>query len=165
MILNFQQKQEIVSNINNITKQSLSIVIANSKHVKVNDITELRCLARKIGVKLGVFKNTLIKLGIKGTQFECLKKLLTGPVLMGCSIDHPRSAARLFRQFSVNNVNFKIIGAVFKKKILLACDINTLADMPTYNEAISRFIITIKEASMGKLMRSFFSIKKMKDDK
>ncbi|XBC39273.1 MAG: 50S ribosomal protein L10 [Buchnera aphidicola (Nurudea shiraii)] len=162
MILNLQKKKEIVTEIHNTAKNALSIVIANSRNVKVNEITELRKLARKIGVKLGVFKNTLIKLGIKGTHFSCLKKLLVGPVLIGYSIDHPRSAAKLFKEFSTKNKNFKIIGAVFEGQILSQSNINILSDMLTYNEAIYKLIITIKEITIGKLIRALISIKETK---
>ncbi|XBC37708.1 MAG: 50S ribosomal protein L10 [Buchnera aphidicola (Meitanaphis elongallis)] len=165
MILNFQKKKEIVSKINDTIKKSLSIVVADTRNIKVNKITELRILARKIGVKLGVFKNTLINLSIKGTQFECLKKLLVGPVLIGYSIDHPRSAAKLFKEFSINNVNFKIIGAVFEGKILSACNIDTLANIPTYNEIINRLMILMKEIAITKLIRTIISVKKSKSKK
>ncbi|XBC41299.1 MAG: 50S ribosomal protein L10 [Buchnera aphidicola (Nurudea yanoniella)] len=164
MVLNFQKKKEIVKKINNITKQALSIVIADSRNVKVNTITELRKLARKIGIKLGVFKNNLIKLGIKDTKFENLKKLLVGPVLIGYSIDHPRSAAKLFKEFSIKNNDFKIIGAVFEDKILSASNINILSDIPTYDETIYRLMILLKEAAVGKLMRALLSIKKIKSE-
>ncbi|WP_228860884.1 50S ribosomal protein L10 [Buchnera aphidicola] len=157
-MLNFQKKKEIVAEIHNTTKKALSIVLADLRDIKVNEITKLRALSRTIGVKIHVFKNTLTKLGIKNTQFECLKKILIGPMLIGYSIDHPRNAARLFREFSENNVNFKIVGAVFEKKILAAYDINTLADIPTYNEVLQRLIITIKEATLGPLMRILMSI-------
>ncbi|XBC44409.1 MAG: 50S ribosomal protein L10 [Buchnera aphidicola (Schlechtendalia peitan)] len=162
MVLNFQKKKEIVTEIHNITKKSLSIVFANSRNVKVNKITELRSLSRKIGVKISVFKNTLINLGIKNTQFECLKKLLVGPILIGYSMDHPRSAARLFREFSTKDTNFKIIGAVFEKRILSAHDINILADIPTYNEVIYRLIMIMKDITVGKFIRMLISIKNLK---
>ncbi|XBC42850.1 MAG: 50S ribosomal protein L10 [Buchnera aphidicola (Kaburagia rhusicola ensigallis)] len=165
MVLNFPKKKEIVSKIHNITKKALSIVIADSRNIKVNNITELRVLARKVGVTLGVFKNTLVNLGIKNTQFECLKELLIGPVLIGYSIDHPRSAARLFREFSINNTNFKILGAVFKGKILPSCNIGELADIPTYKEVISRLMIVMKTTAIGKLIQILVSIKQLKNKK
>ncbi|XBC38465.1 MAG: 50S ribosomal protein L10 [Buchnera aphidicola (Floraphis choui)] len=158
-----QKKKEIVSKINNTTKNTLSIVVANLKNIKANELTKLRMSAQKIGVKLGVFKNNLIILGIKNTKFECLKELLLGPVLIGYSIDHPRSAAKLFKEFSKSNINFKIIGAVFEEKILSSENINILADIPTYDEALNRLMIIIKETTLGKLMRVLISIRELKN--
>lgn len=167
MALNFQNKKEIIAEINCTAKKALSIVIANPQGIKVNDITQLRKLARKSSVKLGVFRNTLLNLGIKNTPFECLKKILIGPTLIAYSLKHPGSAARLLKNFyksQNSNFHLKILGAAFEGKIISGSQINTLANIPTFNEALNRFMILIKEISIGKLLRTLISIKNTKEN-
>ncbi|WP_416224302.1 50S ribosomal protein L10 [Buchnera aphidicola] len=166
-MLDFKKKKELVTQINLIAKTALSIVVANPQGIKSNDITQLRKLARKSNVKLGVYRNTLLNLGIKNTPFECLKNILIGPTLIAYSSEHPGSAAKLLKNFSMSqssNPNFKILGAVFEGKAISGSNINSLADIPTFNEALRRFIIIAKEISAGKLLRILVSIKNIKEN-
>jgi len=69
MALNFQKKKEIVTEIKYTAKKALSIVVANPTGVKANDITQLRKLARKSNVKLGIFKKKLTTFRNKKYRF------------------------------------------------------------------------------------------------
>jgi len=111
-----------------------------------------------------VIKNTLLKKGIHKTSFECLEKALKNFTLIAYSIKHPGSAAKLLYLFSKENKNFKIKGAAFEGKFIAPNKIEKLALIPTYPEAIQKFLITIKEASIGKLVRTLILVKnKMKE--
>lgn len=162
MPLSLQNKKEIVAKINKIANMALSVIIADSRGITTNHITELRKLSRHIGVKISVVRNTLLNLAIQGTSFECLKNTLKGPSLIAYSFEHAGSAARLFRNFAKKNKNFKITSGVFEKQILSKLQVNQLADMPTYNEAIIIFISLIKELAAGKLIRTLSVISNKK---
>ena len=164
MPLNLQNKKKIVSQINKIASTALSVVIADSRGVTSNNITKLRALSRDVGVKINIVRNTLLNLAVQGTSFECLKNTFNGPTLIAYSLEHPGSAARLLTTFSKNNINFKITGGAFEKKYLSISQINTLAEIPTYNEAISLFMSLIKEIAAGKLVRTLVAISKKKEN-
>ncbi|CAL4317915.1 50S ribosomal protein L10 [Buchnera aphidicola] len=153
------KKQKIIKKINKISQYALSAVVANSKKINVNKINFLRKEARKNEVKINVIKNTLLKKGIQKTPFECLQKTLKKFTLIAFSIKHPGSAAKLLYLFSKENKNFKIKGAAFEGKFISPKNIETLALIPTYPEAIQKFLIIIKEASIGKLIRMLILIK------
>ena len=76
---------------------------------------------------------------------------------------HPGSGARLFKEFSKNNTQFKIKGAAFEGKLLSTLEINQLADMPTYREAIIKLLLILKISSAGKLIYILSAIKKKKE--
>jgi len=163
MPLNLQNKKTIVAKINKIASTALSVVIADSRGVTSNNITTLRQLGRNAGVKINIVRNTLLNLAIQGTSFECLKNKFNGPTLIAYSFEHPGSAARLLKDFSKKHKNFKITGGAFEEKHLSAPQINILAEMPTYNEAISLFMFLIKEVSAGKLVRTLAAISRKKE--
>lgn len=163
MPLNLQNKKTIVDKINKIANTALSVVIADSRGVTSNNITTLRKLSREAGVTINVVRNTLLNLAIQGTAFECLKNKFNGPTLIACSFEHPGNAARLLKEFSKKHKNFKITGGAFEEKQLSISQINILAEMPTYSEAISRFMFLIKEVSAGKLVRTLAAISKKKE--
>jgi len=148
MALNLQDKQAIVAEVNE--------VIADSRGVTVDKMTELRKAAREAGVTMRVVRNTLLRRAVEGTDFECLQDTFVGPTLIAFSNEHPGAAARLFKDFAKANDKFEIKGAAFEGKIQ---DVEFLATLPTYEEAIARLMGTMKEAAAGKLVRTFAALR------
>jgi len=162
MALNLHEKKIIVSKINQISSTALSAVIADSQGISVNKINQLRKCGRESGVKMSIVQNTLLKLAVKHTPFECLKKKIKGSTFIAYSMQHPGSGARLFKNFSIKNTQFKITGAAFEGKLLSQFEINQLADMPTYKEAIIKLLLVLKISSVGKLLYTLSAIKNKK---
>ncbi|MFP3014500.1 MAG: 50S ribosomal protein L10 [Arsenophonus sp.] len=162
MSLNFQNKQEIISEVNELAKDALSIVIADFSGVTANKMTELRKEGRKSGVYLRVVRNTLMHRLIKGTIYECLKEAFVGQILIAFSKKHPGAAARLFKEFKKLNPMFEIKAAAFGEDFIPANQIDRLADLPTFEEAIIRLMLTMKEASAGKLVCVLAAIRDQK---
>ena len=158
MALNLQDKQAIVAEVNEAAKGALSAVIADSRGVTVDKMTELRKAAREAGVTMRVVRNTLLRRAVEGTDFECLQDTFVGPTLIAFSNEHPGAAARLFKDFAKANDKFEIKGAAFEGKIQ---DVEFLAILhyPTYEEAIARLMGTMKEAAAGKLVRTFAALR------
>ncbi len=123
-------------------------------------MTALRKEARENGVWMKVVRNTLAKRAIEGTSVEGLSDSLTGPSLIAFSTEHPGAAARIFKQFAKENEKFELKVAVFEGEIV---DINVLAVLPTYNEAIAKLMAVMKEASAGKLVRTIAAIRDQKE--
>ncbi|CAL4318077.1 50S ribosomal protein L10 [Buchnera aphidicola] len=164
MALNLQKKKIIVSKIHDISNIALSAITANYQGIKVNTINQLRKNGREVGVKMSIVQNTLLSLGVHDTSFECLKKKIKGSTFIAYSMQHPGSGARLFKEFSEQNQNFKITGGVFEGKTLSLLEINKLAELPTYKEAIIKMILILKISSIGKLIYTLFAIKNKKEN-
>lgn len=156
MALNLQDKQAIVAEVNEAAKGALSAVVADSRGVTVDKMTELRKTAREAGVSIRVVRNTLLRRAVEGTEYECLKETFTGPTLIAFSNEHPGAAARLFKDFAKANKEFEIKGAAFEGKLQ---DVEFLATLPTYEEAIARLMGTMKEAAAGKLVRTLAALR------
>ncbi|WP_367680599.1 50S ribosomal protein L10 [Candidatus Fukatsuia anoeciicola] len=153
MALNLHKKEKIVAKIREVAKKALSVVIADSCGVTVDKMTILRKAGREAGVYMHVVRNTLMRRAVLDTSFECLKDTFVGPTLIAFSFKHPGAAARLFQEFAKENAKFKVKAASFEGELILAAQINRLATLLTYEEAISRLMATMKEASAGKLVR------------
>ncbi|AWX13975.1 50S ribosomal protein L10 [Mergibacter septicus] len=163
MALNLQDKQAIVAEVSEAAKGALSAVVADSRGVTVEKMTELRKSAREAGVYMRVVRNTLLRRAIEGSAFECMKDTFVGPTLIAFSNEHPGAAARLFKEFAKANDKFEIKGAAFEGEFIEAKAIDRLATLPTYEEAIARLMGTMKEASAGKLVRTIAAIRDQKE--
>lgn len=162
MALNLQAKQAIVTEVSTIAKGALSAVVADARGVTVEKMTELRQAARQSGVYIRVVRNTLLRRVVEGTEYECLKETFTGPTLIAFSNEHPGAAARIFKAFAKENDKFEIKAAAFEGEFISGDNIDRLATLPTYDEAVSRLMATMKEAAAGKLARTFAAIRDQK---
>ncbi len=160
MAINLDNKKAIVAEVQEAAKGAQSAVIADARGVKVGAITVLRKQARANGVWMKVIRNTLARKAVEGTPFECITDTLVGPSLVAFSNDHPGAAARLFVDFAKTNANFELKGAAFEGNVV---DVNVLAKLPTYNEAIARLMSAMKEASAGKLVRTIAAVRDQKE--
>ncbi|MDU4349967.1 MAG: 50S ribosomal protein L10, partial [Klebsiella michiganensis] len=115
------------------------------------------------GVYMRVVRNTLLRRVVEGTQFECLKDTFVGPTLIAYSMEHPGAAARLFKEFAKANAKFEVKAAAFEGELIPASQIDRLATLPTYEEAIARLMATMKEASAGKLVRTLAAVRDAKE--
>ncbi|WIM84282.1 50S ribosomal protein L10 [Gallibacterium anatis] len=163
MALNLQDKQAVVAEVSEVAKGALSAVVADSRGVTVDKMTELRKSAREAGVYMRVVRNTLLRRAVEGSAFECMKDTFKGPTLIAFSNEHPGAAARLFKEFAKANDRFEIKGAAFEGEFIEAKAIDRLATLPTYEEAIARLMGTMKEAAAGKLVRTIAAIRDQKE--
>ena len=163
MALGFEDKKAIVAEVTEAAKGALSAVAADSRGVTVAKMTALRQSAREAGVYMRVVRNTLLRRVVEGTPFECLKDTFVGPTLIAYSMEHPGAAARLFKEFAKANAKFEVKAAAFEGELIPASQIDRLATLPTYEEAIARLMATMKEASAGKLVRTLAAVRDAKE--
>ncbi|MBS9439760.1 50S ribosomal protein L10 [Photorhabdus noenieputensis] len=163
MALNLQDKQAIVAEVSEVAKGALSAVVADSRGVTVDKMTELRKAGREAGVYIRVVRNTLVRRAVEGTAYECLKEAFIGPTLIAFSNEHPGAAARLFKEFAKANPAFEIKAAAFEGEFISAANIDRLATLPTYEEAIARLMSTMKEAVAGKLVRTLAALREKRE--
>ncbi|ALO40721.1 MULTISPECIES: 50S ribosomal protein L10 [Pseudoalteromonas] len=161
MALNLQDKKAIVAEVNEVAKGALSAVVADSRGVTVDAITALRKEAREAGVWMKVVRNTLAKRAVEGTDYECLNESLVGPSLIAFSSEHPGAAARIFSDFAKKNELFELKSAAFEGNIV---DVDMLAKLPTYDEAVARLMSAMKEASAGKLCKTIEAVRVKKEE-
>ena len=151
MALTLEEKKQIVTDINKLACESSSLVIADARGLKVAEADELRSEGYKANVNFRVVKNTLVKLSLKGTIYEDLDDdYLNGPTMLAFSYEEPGAAAKILKSFAKKNENLKIKGLSIDGKHFNGSEINKLATLPTFIEAISKFAGLLK-APIGKI--------------
>ncbi len=153
MALTLTEKKAVVSEVAEVAAKAHSAVAAEYRGLTVGQMTELRNEARNNGVYLRVVKNSLARLAVQGTEFECMQDGLKGPMMLAFSVDDPGSAARILRNFAKDNDKLvPAFGAVGGQK-LEANELSKLADLPTYDQAVS-MLLSVMQAPIGKFVRT-----------
>ena len=162
--LALEGKKAIVAEVSEAAKDALSVVVADSRGVTVSKMTDLRKQARENGVQLRVVRNTLARRALSGTPWECLNESFVGPTLLAFSTEHPGAAARLFKEFAKEEKDFEVKALAYEGELIPASDIDRLATLPTYDEAIAKLMSVMKEASAGKLVRTLAALRDKKQE-
>ena len=158
MAMKIEDKKAIVAEVAEVAKKAVSAVTADSCGIPVAKLTALRKEARANNVYLHVVRNTLLARALEGSEFECIKDSCKGPTIVGLSLDHPGAAARIFKEFAKSCDTFKVKALAFEGKAYDGKDIDVLATLPTYDEAIAKLLATLKEAAAGKLVRTLAAL-------
>ena len=149
MALNLAQKKEVVAELANVAGTALSLVAADYAGLTVEQLTELRKKARANGVYLRVAKNTLVRRAVEGTEYECTKEQLTGPLLYAFSTEDPGAAGRLVKDFAKGNDKLKARIVAIGGKAYPASHLDVLASLPTREQALSMLLsVMVQPATM-----------------
>jgi|TARA_Y200000002_G_C22608379_1_gene632683 large subunit ribosomal protein L10 len=151
--IRLEDKQQIVSEVNQAATSALSAVLADYRGVTVEDMTALRKNARENKVYLRVVRNTLLKRAVADTDFECIQEVLVGPTILALSQEDPGAAARVLKDFAKENEEFEIKALSVGGELMDANQIDVLAKLPTMDQARS-ILMSVMLAPVTKLART-----------
>lgn len=153
MPLNLEEKKAVVAEVAEVAGSAYSAIAAEYSGLTVGEMTELRAKARESGVYLRVVKNKLARRAFEGTDFACMADGLVGQLVLAFSQEDPGSAARVMKDFSKEHDKLVVKLVSIGGKLLDASDIDTLAKMPTYDQAVS-MLMAVMKAPVEKLART-----------
>ena len=143
MSLNLEEKKAVVAEVAAQVADAQTVVVAEYRGIKVEDLTKLRAIARKEGVYLRVLKNTLVRRALEGTPFAGLSDQMVGPLAYGMSKD-PVAAAKVMHEFAKTNDKFVVKAGAMPNFIMSAKDVGNLASMPSRDELLSKLLGTMQ---------------------
>lgn len=149
--VNQQLKVSQIESLAEQAKSAISVTVAEYRGLTGSDLTALRHEARQQGVYVKVLKNTLARLAVKDTDHECVTEDLKGPVILAfAGEDAPSSAAKLLNDFAKENELLVIKSVSLSGKRLDASQIDVVANLPTYDQAIA-MLMSCMQAPTRKL--------------
>jgi len=158
------EKREFVTWLNEVFKESGSVVVAHYAGLTVAQMSDLRSKMRESGGSVKVAKNRLAKIALQGTESEGLADLFTGQTVIAYSSD-PVSAPKVAVEFAKANDKLVILGGAMGATKLDAEGVKSLASLPSLDELRARLvgmistpatrIAQIVNAPAGQLARVF----------
>lgn len=149
MALNLSQKKEVVAELADVAATAHSLIAVEYKGTTVEQMTAMRKKARETGVFLKVVKNTLASRAVAGTEYECVKDALVGPLLYAFSTEEPGAAGRLIKEFAKGNDKLQPKVVAVGGEMYPASHVDVLASLPTREQALAMLARLLAEpASM-----------------
>ena len=160
--MNRTEKAELIETLQSTFNSSTTVVVAHQVGMTVAESSDLRQKMRVAGAGLKVTKNRIAKLALKGTRYEDLDSIFTGPTVVGTSED-PVAAAKILVEYAKENSKITIIGGSLDGKALDKSGVEALAKMPSLDELRGKLvglvqapaakIARVMQAPAGKLVR------------
>ena len=149
--VNRQEKAELIETLQTTLNASSTVVVTHQVGMTVAESSDLRAKMREAGAGFKVTKNRIAKLALKGTRYEELEGMFTGPTAIGTSAD-PVAAAKALVEFAKDNDKLTIIGGSMDGKTLDKAGVEALAKMPSLDELRGKLVGLI-QAPAAKIAR------------
>ena len=145
MALNLSQKQVVVAELADVAAKAHSLIAAEYAGITVGQMTSMRKQARENGVYLKVVKNTLASRAVEGTEYECVKDSLVGPLVYAFSTEEPGAAGRLIKEFAKGNDKLQAKVVSVGGQLYPASHVDVLASLPTREQALAMLASVLSE--------------------
>ena len=152
-----QQKQQVIDEIKGKLDGAASAVVIDYMGTTVAEADAMRKSLREADVDYTVYKNTLMKRAVEGTEFEGLADCLKGPSAIAISKDDATAPARVLKKAikDFNKMEFKagvVEGTFYDKE-----GIEQIASIPSREELLAKFLGSI-QSPVGKFVRTLAAI-------
>ena len=137
-------KQPIVEEIKESLNDAKTVVLVDYRGLTVEQDTKLRKALREEGIIYKVYKNTMVKLAIDGTEFDSIKDDLEGPTAVAVSKTDATAAARVLAKFAKENPALEIKSGIVEGTYYDNAGIAKIATIPSREELLSKFLGSIQ---------------------
>ncbi len=141
------EKHEFIVELEEIYKNSGSVIITHYHGLTVSQLTKLRKSLKMKNAGFKVVKNTLSKIATTKAGIE-IAHLLFGPTALAYSAD-PVDVAKIVVEFAKTNESLKVIGGLVNNQVLNADSVQQLAKLPSLNELRGKIIGILQAPASG----------------
>ncbi len=140
-----EQKKQIIEELEQELKKASSVMFVDYYGLDVGSIEDFRKMAKDRDCRYLVAKKTLLEIALEDTQLEkeWVDKIKGGAGLV-FGYESPLEPARIIEEFREEHEEMNPQGGIFEKEYIEASKIKELAEIPTYDQLLSKFVLTIK---------------------
>lgn len=144
MSANLEAKRQVVEEIKEKFSKAQSAVLVDYKGLTVEQADRLRKSMREAGVDYKVYKNTLVRLAVKDSEFAELTENLTGTNAIAFGYEDPVSPAKILNDFAKETKALKLKAGVVEGQYYGADTIQEIADIPSRDVLLAKLLGSIK---------------------
>ena len=138
------QKQVVIDEIKDKFERAESVVVIDYIGITVAEADEMRRKLREANVDYTVYKNTLVKRAIAGTNNESLAEILDGPSAFAFSYDDATAPARVLNDSIKAYKKMQFKGGIVEGEFYDKDAIQQIASIPSRDVLISKFMGSIQ---------------------
>lgn len=144
-----EQKQAIVAALAEQLKNSSAGVVVNYQGITVDDDTKMRKALREAGVDYKVMKNSMTGRACDEVGLSDMKQYLVGMTAIAIGKDDAVAPAKVLKEYAEKIESFQILGGYLDGKVVDKDTVNKLADIPSKEVLLAKFLGSIKSPLYG----------------
>ena len=152
-----KQKQIIIDEIKGKLENAQAAVVVDYQGITVAQADAMRKKLREANVDYTVYKNTLVKRAIEGTDFAPLAEVLDGPSALAISTEDATAPARTLNKIIKDFKKMEFKAGVVEGTYYDKAGIEAVAEIPSRDELIAKFMGSI-QSPVSKAVRTFQAI-------
>jgi large subunit ribosomal protein L10 len=142
-----EQKKQIVDEISDKMKNSVSTIIVDYRGLDVSEVTELRKQLREAGIDFKVYKNTMTRRAAEAAGFEGLNEVLTGPNAIAFSTEEVVAPAKILNNFAKDHEALEIKAGIIEGTVTSVEEVKAIAELPS-REGLLSMLLSVLQAPM-----------------
>ncbi|MGF2614137.1 50S ribosomal protein L10 [Rossellomorea vietnamensis] len=141
------QKKQIVDEISDKMKNSVSTIIVDYRGLDVSEVTELRKQLREAGIDFKVYKNTMMRRAAEAAGYEGLNEVLTGPSAIAFSTEEVVAPAKILNNFAKDHEALEIKAGIIEGTVTSVEEVKAIAELPS-REGLLSMLLSVLQAPM-----------------
>lgn len=158
-----EQKKQIVDDITEKFKSSVSTIIVDYRGLNVAEVTELRKQLRDAGTEFKVFKNTMTRRAVEAAGLTGLDDVLTGPNAIAFSTEDVVAPAKILNSFAKDHEALEIKAGVIEGNVATVEEIKALAELPS-REGLLSMLLSVLQAPIRNLALATKAVADQKEE-
>jgi large subunit ribosomal protein L10 len=131
-------KIAVVDEVKTLMGGSTASIVSEYRGLSTSELADLRSALANVGGDYKIFKNTLVRRAIDGSDFQPLGEYLSGPTALTFVDGDVSAVAKALRDFARSNPLLVIKGGLADGSLLSASDLSALADLPPRDVLLAR---------------------------
>lgn len=138
-------KKQLVDEITDKLKASVSTVVVDYRGLSVAEVTELRKQLREAGIEYKVYKNSMTRRAADSVELTALNEYLTGPNAIAFSNEDVVAPAKIINDFAKKHEALEIKAGVIEGNIATVEEVKALAELPS-REGLLSMLLSVLQA-------------------
>lgn len=132
------EKVAVIEEVRGRLDSASASVVTEYRGLTVAEMAQLRRSLTAVGGEYKIFKNTLVRRAIDGSDHAPLNELLTGPTAIAFVHGDVSAVAKALRDFSRANAHLVVKGGLLDGAPLSPAQLGALADLPSREVLLAR---------------------------
>ncbi|GGH85427.1 large subunit ribosomal protein L10 [Pullulanibacillus pueri] len=158
-----EKKQQVVQEISEKLKASVSTVVVDYRGLNVDEVTELRKQLREAGIDFKVYKNTLLRRATAETGLTDIDEFLVGPTAVAFSTEDVVAPAKIIHKFAKEHENLEIKTGLVEGSVASVDQIKALAELPS-REGLLSMLLSVLQAPIRNFALATKAVAEQKEE-
>ncbi|MBS4210529.1 50S ribosomal protein L10 [Bacillus sp. FJAT-50079] len=158
-----ERKMQVVDEIAEKLKTSVSTVVVDYRGLNVAQVTELRKQLREAGIEFKVYKNSMTRRAAEASNLSALNEVLTGPNAIAFSTEDVVAPAKILNDFAKANEALEIKAGVIEGNVATVEEVKALATLPS-REGLLSMLLSVLQAPVRNLALATKAVADQKEE-